>query len=128
MNTFWLCFLDSSKARPGLWKQCSFSRSQQSCSGFTGLDWWTSSKISSVGSHTEHWCRCSKTQCLFQPKFYFLYYIINSSWPHLLPIFNLLILLLVGSKCESLDGCVFFLQGLWKCLFLILSETLPSST
>jgi len=33
-----------------------------SSSGVTGLDWWTSSKIPSAGSHTEHWWRCSKPE------------------------------------------------------------------
>jgi len=36
-------------------KSVNISGFQHSSSGFTGLEWWTSSKISRVGSHTEHW-------------------------------------------------------------------------
>jgi hypothetical protein len=51
--------LHSSRTPPRLWKLYCFSGSQKSSSGFTGFDWWPSSKISSAGSKTEHWWRCS---------------------------------------------------------------------
>ncbi len=60
---------DSSSARPGLWKHCSRFQgpSKPCCSGFTGLDWWTSSKISSAGSVTYS----ALVQQMLRPNVYF---------------------------------------------------------
>jgi len=50
----WVCLLDCSRARPGLWKVVHFFLGfQQTSSTFTGFDWWTSSKIYNAWSHTE---------------------------------------------------------------------------
>jgi len=53
---------------PGPWKWYICSRSQQSTRVFAGwYDCWTSSKISSTGSHTEHRWRCSYRFDKFEP-------------------------------------------------------------
>jgi hypothetical protein len=61
INTIWLCFIDPFRSSSRALESCAFcSGSQQSSSGFTGLGWSTSSKISSAGSHAERWWRCCK--------------------------------------------------------------------
>jgi hypothetical protein len=57
INTIWPYLLDCSKPL----KDVEFFRvpAVSLSSGFTWFDWWTISKISSAGSHTEHWRRCS---------------------------------------------------------------------